>query len=88
MYLLRAKITEDEFYTYVNKLNLTPHTSTREYGYGFILNWHPHEHLTDDQLDWWTPTENFDSTYVYDGGSWWRYAKYEDGYIFVVSFNI
>jgi hypothetical protein len=88
VYLLRAKITQQEFLDYVDKFDMTPHTPERGYSRGFVLDWHPHTQHSDEALEWWTPSPNFDNTYAHDGGSWWRYAKWENGYIYLVSCSI
>lgn len=82
-YLLKAKITRDEFYKYVNKIDLTLHTSSRQYSCGFYPSW-----SSSKALDWWAPSEDLQDTYVREADCSWTYAKYEDGYIYVVSFNI
>lgn len=87
IYLLRAEITEEEFHDYVKQLGLTPYIADNEYSLGFTPYWY-FSQLTDEQLEWWKPTENFDGIYIFDGGSWWQYTKYENGYVYVVSFNI
>lgn len=86
-YLLRAKITPAEFQQYVNKLNLTLHTPTRQYSNGFSPNWSISCGIG-KKPDWWTPLNDSSGTYVREGNSAWTYAKYENGYIFVVSYNI
>jgi hypothetical protein len=84
-YQLKAKITEQEFLEYIHKLELTPHTPERKYGLGFVLSWGIFD---SPQRAWWDPSPDTTNTYVYDGGSWWTYAKWENGYIYVVSYNI
>lgn len=87
IYLLRARITDEEFEIYVKQLGLVPYLAGREYSHGFTPRWY-FSQLTDEQLKWWTPTDSSDGTYINDGGSWWRYAKYKNGYVYVVSYNI
>ncbi len=82
-YLLKAKITRDEFYQYVNKFNMTLYTPTQQYSCGFYPGW-----SSSKKPDWWTPSEDLQGTYVRAENCAWTYAKYEDGYIYVVSFNI
>ncbi len=88
VYILSAKITEQQFLEYVDRLDMTPHTPEREYSPGFALYWYPHELHSNEALEWWTPSRDDDGVYVYDGRSWWDYAKWENGYIYVVSYNI
>jgi hypothetical protein len=87
-YLLRAKITKQEFLDYVDRFDMAPHTPEREYSYGFVLTWHPYTQHSYEALEWWTPSESSNGTYVHDGGSWWQYAKWENGYIYIVSCSI
>jgi hypothetical protein len=82
-YCLKAKITRSEFDAYVKKFNLTSYIPNQQYSNGFYPSWR-----CKDEIDWWTPSDDTSSTYVYDGGSVWTYAKYENGYVFVVSYNI
>jgi hypothetical protein len=88
LYLLKARITEQEFQGYVDKLGMTPHTSSRQYQHGFHPHWHPVVLSLAKDIDWWTPSKSTQATYVLDGGDWWTYAKYENGYVYVVSLNI
>ncbi len=88
IYILSARITEQQFLEYVDRFDMTPHTPEREYSPGFALNWYPQELHTDETLEWWMPSRGEDGTYISDGGSWWDYAKWENAYIYVVSQNI
>jgi len=87
-YLLRAKITKQEFLDYVDRFDMMPHTPEREYSCGFFLDWCPGMLHSCESPEWWTPSNRSDNTYVYDGGSWWQCAQWENGYIYVVSYNI
>ena len=91
-YVLKAKITQDEFDQYVRDLGLSPHTPTRQYSGGFQpdwdLSWLWRLDNNGVRPDWWSPSTDVSGTYVYDGGSLWTYAKYEDGYLYLVSYNI
>lgn len=87
MYLLRAEITEEEFYEYVEQLGLRPYRDEPTNSLDFYPQWY-FSPLAEEQLEWWTPTNDSKGVYIYDGGSWWKYAKYENGYVYVVSFNI
>lgn len=88
MYLLRAEMSEDAFSEYVTELELEPYSPNGTYSYGFTPDWYLYSQLVDEPLDWWTPTRDDDGTYVYDADAWWIYAKYENGFIYVVTFNI
>jgi len=83
MYLLKARITPDEFDAYVNRFGMTPHTPNRSYQYGFQPGWR-----IGQELEWWDPSDDVSNTYVLDHSSAWTYAKYENGYLYVVSYNI
>ncbi len=83
VYLLRAKITEQEFREYVDNLGWTPYMADREYG--FVWGWYPHELHSDEEIEWWTPSEDSNGAYIHSEDARMRYAKWEDGYIYVVS---
>jgi hypothetical protein len=86
-YLLRAKISEEEFAVYVNERGLEPYIQPAEDSSDFFISWHPfNSRIT--HLEWWNPTDSFENTYIISSDSWWEYAKYENGYIFAVAFNI
>ncbi len=87
-YMVKAKIKPEEFRQYINRFELTPHTPTRQYSGGFDPGWSGSGCVMAPKLDWWTPSDDTSGTYVHDYGSAWLYAKYEGGYIFVVSYNI
>lgn len=87
MYLLRAEISEQEFYEYVAQLGLMPYRAEPTNSFDFYPQWY-FSPLAEEQLEWWTPTNNSEGAYIYAGESWWYYAKYENGYVYVVSFNI
>ena len=91
-YVLKAKITQSEFDQYVRDFKLTPHTPGRRYTEPFEPDWELGWLWDMDnngvRPEWFTATTDLSGTYVYDGGSSWIYAKYENGYIYVVAFNI
>jgi hypothetical protein len=82
-YLLKARITPAEFQQYVDRFGLTPHIATQQYS-----NWSMINCGTERKPDWWTPSDESGSMYARDEDSTWTYAKYENGYIFVVSYSI
>jgi hypothetical protein len=85
-YALKARITEEEFLAYVHELDMAPYSVEKGYGYGFVLTWRPPG--MPPELEWWDPSDSYETTYIYDGRSWWTYAKWENGFIYVVSYNI
>ncbi len=90
VYILKARITKDEFLKYVDELSLTPHTPSREYALGFGIDWYHHRIYSDKDPAWWKPHPylGFGDVWVHDGDSWWLYAKYEEGYVYIVFYNI
>ena len=78
-YYLRARITKPEFDALVQKLELTPHTSTRTYSETGVLSWSGH---LIGENDWWHPTDQLEGTYVRQEGTNWSFAKYENGYLY------
>jgi hypothetical protein len=82
-YYLKARITEEQFWRYIAKFKLTPHTSTRQYSESPDpwLDWDP------DPYSWWNPSKSLDSTFVWQGHDTWTFAKYERGYLYLVSLN-
>ncbi len=85
-YMVKAKITPEEFRQYINRFGLTLHTPTRRYSMDYSPGWNGCTFI--EKPDWWTPSDDMSGTYVHDYGSAWVYAKYEGGYIFVVSYNL
>ncbi len=82
-YLLRARITPEEFQSYVQARGLTPHTATREYeDLELWLRW-----KYKPELPWWNPSDSLNTTFVANSGREWTYAKYEDGHIYVKSLS-
>ncbi len=83
MYLLRARISQDDFARYAASLNLTPHSPTRKYEEG------PAEQFMDwgRRDDWWDPSPDLAGTFVDQGQDTWTFAKYENGYVYLKSFN-
>lgn len=83
MDLLKARISREDFVRYVARLNLTPHSPSRKYDEGpaeVFLNWGPRD-------DWWDPSLGLEGTYVDQGQDTWTFAKYENGYVYLKSFN-
>ena len=81
-YQLKAKISDEQFRKYVERLGLTPHFSGRPYSdEQHWLNWQARE------PDWWDPSESLDGTYVEQIGDTWTFAKHERGYLYLMSLN-
>lgn len=85
-YHLKAKITEEQFHRYVEKLGLTPHPSTREYLQSSVpwLSW---ESLPGSVGDWWDPSDSLDFTFVLHERDFWMFAKYEHGYLYLTALD-
>jgi hypothetical protein len=82
-FMMKARITREEFEAYVEDMEMTLHTDEREYDFGFNPDW-----SSNSDVNWWIPSPELDETYVRDDGSAWTYSKYENGFIWVVSYNI
>ncbi len=85
-YMLKARITEQEFRNYVDRFQLTPHTPARVYSQDTEpwLRWHPARSETEA---WWDPGESLSETFVRQEGDTWTFAKYENGYLYLYSLN-
>jgi hypothetical protein len=81
-YQLKAKISDEQFRQYVERLGLTPHFAGRQYSdVPAWLNW------KEGEADWWDPSESLDATYVEQIGETWTFAKHERGYLYLMSLN-
>ena len=79
-WLVKAKITEDEFREYVATLELVPYEGVKTIGMTAQNQWYGHAGCG----DWWDPTESMSNTY-YDStmtGSGCALSKYENGYVY------
>lgn len=85
-YLLKAKITEDQFRSYIGKFGLTIHSENRKYSEPSDpwLNW---TDWSGRKNDWWNPSSSIENTFVAEGGDTWTFAKYEQGYLYLSSVN-
>ncbi|MGC3956462.1 MAG: hypothetical protein QM813_00340 [Verrucomicrobiota bacterium] len=84
-YLLKARISEDEFREFVTRLGLTAHTPTREYSEDSVwLSWGAAPGFDGS---WWDVSDSLDSTFVSEGHDTWSFAKYEKGYLYFQSLN-
>lgn len=84
-YQLKARITEQQFREYISKFHLTPHTPTRTYSDDSpCLSW---GNVQVSKADWWDPSKSLESTFVWQGGHTWTFAKYERGYLYLGSLD-
>lgn len=84
-YYLKAKVTENQFRTYVARFGLTPHAPDRAYSESSIwLNW---ESAPESDGGWWNPSDSLDTTFVREGHDTWTFAKFEQGYLYLASLN-
>ncbi len=80
-WLVKAKVTEDEFREYVATLGLVPYDGVQHLGEWPRYHWGGHG---DCKGAWWDPTESMANTY-HDStmsGSACVLAKYENGYVY------
>ena len=84
-YMLTAKISEQEFNEYVSSLDMVLYTAQNDVP---IPSWYSFERHTNETYYWWKPTESIVRTYVYISKGYWEYAKYENGCLYMYSFNI
>ena len=86
-YLLRARITKEEFEQYVAELSLTPHSAERKYDDSVAwLSWSA-QPLRGSAPEWWIPTRAQETTFVRQERQNWTYAKHENGYVYLKSLN-
>ena len=84
-YILKAKVTQQEFNEFNLKLGLTPHTPTRIYTESdAMLSWNAPPGCDEA---WWDPSPFLDATFVEEGSDTWSCAKYEDGFLYFQSLN-
>ena len=84
-YLLKARITDGEFQTFVTQLGLTPHTADRNYSDD--SHWLSWQRAPGFNENWWDASPALDSTYVWQGKDTWAFAKYENGFLYFQSLN-
>ncbi|MEM8954254.1 MAG: hypothetical protein AAGD22_08900 [Verrucomicrobiota bacterium] len=84
-YVLKAKVSEDEFFEFNRRLGILLKASDRSsLGKENWLSWDAPPFCDED---WWNPTEKLDATYVRESADTWTYSKYEKGYLFFKSLN-
>ncbi len=83
IYKLKARISEDGFYKYIERLGLTAHTTDRQYSQSTEpwLRWPDNQRAT----PWWDPSESLATTFVKQTGDQWTFAKRERGYLYLKS---
>jgi hypothetical protein len=83
IYKLKAQISEDDFYRYIERLGLTAHTADRRYTQSTEpwLMWRDNRPAT----PWWDPSESLATTFVKQSGDQWTFAKRERGYLYLKS---
>ena len=84
VYLLRARVTQEEFDVYVAKLGLTLHTPSRKYEEP-AEPWLDWGRGPDEKTPWWNPSPSLQSTFVAQGHDTWTFAKYEKGRLYLKS---
>ena len=83
-YILRARISGQEFADFCLRLKLTPHSESRTYSDDkHWLSWTALPNV--DGGDWWGATESLERTFVRQDGTSWSFAKYENGYLYFQS---
>lgn len=84
-YMLKARVSYQQFSSFRQRLRMKRHTPEREYQHGFS----PHfNSLATEDLPWWNPTDSMEAVYVLDQGSSWTWAKHEDGHMYVMSWSL
>ncbi|MDC0936822.1 hypothetical protein OAS39_11090 [Pirellulales bacterium] len=77
-YVLKARLSEDAFGFYVDRLHLRQWQAEDD---SHNLNWNCSE------KPWWNPTASNSDVWFRVGKDWALYAKHENGYVFVHSFE-
>ncbi len=82
-YKLKAKISDEDFHRYIDRLKLTPNAAGRQYSQDAEawLRWQPDPAAP----EWWNPSESLAETFVRHSGDNWTYAKRERGYLYLKS---
>lgn len=85
VYFLRAKISQEEFFKYIKKLDLEKHTDSSSYPDEKAgLSWAA-SYGVDTKV--WNPSESLKETYVWQKGHEWVLAKYENGFVYLKALN-
>jgi hypothetical protein len=84
-YLLKAKIPQNDFMSYIPKFEMTIHTSDRVYKDApRTPHWPDH---FESGKEWWDPMDDLNTTYVYQKGDEWIMAKHENGWLYLKALN-
>ena len=78
-YVLKARLPEQDFAVYAKRLGLVPWQQTSE---TMGIDW-----TTSSQQPWWTPSPATERTWYHHDGDFYRYAKWEAGWVYVCSFE-
>jgi hypothetical protein len=81
-YYLKAEIEADDFPLYVQALSLKPYT-TENSDESIWINWSGIPFAP----DWWDPSSELSGTYLRQDGDLWVFAKYENGYLYLMEFT-
>lgn len=81
-YQLKARVTQEQFERWARALDLAPHSPDQAISSELsTLKW-PRRAET----PWFDPSPDIERIFVWQSGPTWSYAKYEDGYLYFVSF--
>lgn len=84
-YLLKAKIPEEDIMPYIQRFGMTIHTVDRVYE-DAPRTPHWQDHFGSGE-EWWEPTDDLNTTYVYQKGNEWVMAKHEKGWLYLKALN-
>ena len=85
--LMRAEIPKAEMAEYMERINLKPVPAAIISERPYWLDWGGC--IWDGgNPDWWDPTSDTSGTYYWSSNSAWSYAKWENGKVYVKSYNI
>lgn len=89
LYLMKARISEREFFEYAERFGLRGYVPSLDYGPSFVPSWEPPVWPLGVDLHWWDPNPHADfrGTRLAGHGTHWTFAKYENGYVYVMSFD-
>jgi len=82
-YYLKARISRQEFFNYIDSLEMNLHTDTSNYTDDTL--WIQTSGAFNDTIkSWWNDTRT-DSMYVWQNGHEWNTARYIDGYLYLLA---
>lgn len=85
-YKLKAKMSDEQFHRYLERLKLTPHSPDRPYSDDSQV-WLRWKDRHGGALECWDPSESLAETFVLQAGDTWTFAKRERGYLYLKSLN-